>query len=123
MVERRYWPYEIPSPDQLTGEDRRDFGFLESASREGHQPFDVERTVLGARAKNGREGEVIRRGGRGRYWEIVLSDNGEIVKSAFVDGFDGASTAVLSWLRGDDYVAAIAQIEHAIVKRPGERGW
>jgi hypothetical protein len=123
VVSRRYWAHDIPSADQLTGEDRRDFGFLESAFREGHQPFDLERTVLGARACNGREGEIIRRGGRGRYWEVVLSDNGERVKSAFVDGFDAASIAVLSWLRGVDCSAAIGRIEYAIVTRPGERGW
>jgi hypothetical protein len=123
VIKRRYWPYEVPDIDQRIDEDRRDFGFLESAFREGHQPFDEDRAVLGARANNGREGEIVRRGGRGRYWQIVLSDNGELITSAYVDGFADASTAVLSWLRGDDCSAAIAQIEHAIVKKPGERGW
>ena len=123
MADKRYWPFDIPRDYELAAEDKRDFAFLEAAFRDGHTAFEVEGMVLGASAKNGRGGEIVPRGGRGRYWEIILSENGSVIKSVYIDGFASASMAVLSWLRGDDWSVAIAQIEHAIVKKPGERGW
>jgi hypothetical protein len=123
VPKRRYWPFDTTADDQPSAEDRRNFGFLDSAFRSGYKSFDVEGMLLGASAMSGREGEMIRRGGKGRYWEIVLSETGEKVESAFVDGFDAASDAVLSWLSGDSCLAVMAKIGHAIVTKPGERGW
>jgi hypothetical protein len=123
MINKRYWPFDIPSGYELTAEDKRDFSFLEAASGEGHKAFQLEGIVLGAAATNGREGEIVRRGGRGRYWEIILSDGCKRIRSAYIDGFGPASTAVLAWLRGEECSVVIRQIEHAIVNKPGERGW
>jgi hypothetical protein len=123
MMTKRMWPYPVPSPDKQSAEDKRDFAFFESALREGFQPWDIERTVMGAFAKNGREGEVVRRGGRGRYWEFNLSQNSKVVASRYTDGFEPATTAALSWLRGEDLTAVTERIKDAIVEQPGERGW
>ena len=80
-------------------------------------------SLFGAEAKTGRVGEIIRRGGRGRYWQVDVIESDKLVRSAFVDGFDAAAQAVLLWLRGDDCDAVFETINSAIVTKPGERGW
>jgi len=121
MVNKRYWPFDVPSAEQLSAEDKRAVGFLESAFCEGFQSFDCEGMVLGASATNGREGEIVRRGGRGRYWEVVFAENGEVVSSLFIDGFEIAANAVLRWLRGEQYSNIFLEIKHAVVTKPGGR--
>ena len=118
MLKKRYWPRDFLIVSQLSDEDKRDFGFLESAAREGFQSFECE-GLLGASAENGRDGDIVRRGGRGRYWEIDLSENQKVVTSLFVDGFETATNAVLRWLRGDEISHIYDEIKHAVLKKPG----
>jgi hypothetical protein len=55
-LSKRFWPFDLPADYQPTAEDRRDFGFLEAANREGFQSFDCEGMLFGATAKDGRIG-------------------------------------------------------------------
>ena len=84
---------------------------------------DIDEAVIGATAPTGRVGEVIRRGGRGRYWEIILADAANEPVSRYVDGLDRAFDAVPAWLQGESLANALIRIENAIVAKPGERGW
>ena len=123
MLDKKNWPFDLPNDYKLSPEDRRDFAFLGEAHRSGYQSYFTEGIALGAAASNGRDGDIVRRGGRGRYWEIVLSEADHIIGRRFVDGFEPAATAVLCWLRGEPYLAVCERIAGAIVRKPGERGW
>jgi hypothetical protein len=119
----RYWPFPVPPAEQLTLEGRQIVTFLDSALREDWRPYEIHDAVFGATAASGRVGEVVRRGGRGRYWEIILVDAKGASTSRFFDGFVPASDAVLSWLKGDSMDSIVKRFNNAIVTKPGERGW
>lgn len=63
--------------------------------------FSMRTKALASDAPTGRVGEVIRRGGRGRYWEIVLADTESEPVSKYVDGLEPAFDAVSGWLQGE----------------------
>lgn len=118
MIRKQYWPFEVPARDKLSLEGKRFVSFLESACRENCKAYMIEESVVGAEATGGRSGEVVRRGGGGRWWEIVLAENDHIVQSNFVDGFEHAAEAVLSWLRGDAAESVLLRVQKFLVERP-----
>lgn len=123
LIKKRYWPFPVLPNEQLSAEGRQMVAFLDAALRTGWQPYDIDEAVIGATAPTGRVGEVIRRGGRGRYWEIVLADAANEPVSRYVDGLERAFDAVSAWLQGESVANALMRIENAIVAKPGERGW
>lgn len=96
--------------------------FFDAALSKGWRPYDIDEAVIGVTAPTGRVGEVIRRGGRGRYWEIVLADAENEPVSKYVDGLEPAFDAVSGWLQGESLATALMRIEGALVAKPGERG-
>lgn len=118
VIRKQYWPFDVPPGDQLSPEGRRFVSFLESACRENCKAYMIEESVVGAEASSGRSGEVVRRGGRGRWWEIILVENDHVLQSNFVDGFEQAAEAVLSWLRGDSIESVLQRIQRFLVERP-----
>lgn len=118
MIRKQYWPFDVPLRDQLSPEGRRFVSFLESACRENCKAYLIEESVVGAEAASGRSGEVVRRGGRGRWWEIILAENDHVLQSKFVDGFEQAAEAVLSWLRGNTVESVLQGIQRFLVERP-----
>ncbi|HEX4146508.1 MAG TPA: hypothetical protein VHY91_23610 [Pirellulales bacterium] len=122
MLEKKYWPFDTLPVAEQTDQHRREIAFLKSAFDAGHRSF-MDTFGFGASSDNGRAGDIVRRGGRGRYWEIVFEENDKIAGRVFVDGFEPAAAAVLSWIGGEDCSTALVAIQDAIIKKPGERGW
>jgi hypothetical protein len=118
MIRKQYWPFDVPPRDKLSPEGYRFISFLETACRENCKAYMIEESVVGAEASGGRSGEVVRRGGGGRWWEIILAENDHILQSNFVDGFEQAAEAVLSWLRGDSVELILQRIQRFLVKSP-----
>lgn len=122
MDPRRFWPFLIPEAQ----ETKRQVAFFEQANREGFKAFD-QGSLIGALATNGREGEMIPRGGIDqslrRYWEVLLGDRSRTDDSFYVEGFENAAEAVLNWLRGQSNSEVRLSIRQHIVQKPGERGW
>lgn len=126
MDPRTFWPFRIPTEALETEASKRQICFLERAAQQGHKSFE-QGSLIGALANNGREGEMIPRGGldRGlrRYWEVILSLDSHKVDSFYIDGFENAAEAVLQWLRGEDCSQIKSYISESIVQRPGQHGW
>jgi hypothetical protein len=127
MDTRRFWPFSIPIAAQEGEETSREVSFLEKMNQEGHKAYCSEGGVLGAVTANGREGEMIPRGGtdRGlrRYWEVILSNGSDVRDSFYVDGFENAAEAVLEWLRNKESSEIRSCIREYVVRKPGQRGW
>jgi hypothetical protein len=127
MGTRRFWPFSIPFAVQEAEGTRREVSFLETMTQDGHMAYCGEGGVLGAVTANGREGEMIPRGGadRGlrRYWEVILSDASDVRDSFYVDGFENAAEAVLEWLRSKESSQIRLRVSKHVVRKPGERGW
>ncbi len=127
MDTRRFWPFPVPSAGEKAEPIARGVTFLEKLAHDGYQSYADEGGVLGAAATNGREGEMIPRGGIDRdlrqYWEVILSKASHKRDSFYVDGFENAAEAILRWLQGEQGPQIRSCIGDSVVQRPGERGW
>ena len=118
VIHKRCWPFEVPARDKLSPEGKWFVAFLETANNEGWNPYMIEDSVVGADSKSGRSGEIVRRGGGGRWWEIILAENHLVSTSKYVDGFEQSAAAVLSWLRGEEMEAILQRIQCFLIERP-----
>jgi hypothetical protein len=121
-MERKYWPFVIPSSGQLTEEVRREVAFFSKAHEEGHQAYLEEGSAFGVISRTGSEGVLIHRG-KGRYWQVILDPESMANESFYVDGFENAAEAILMWVRGNEASHIRSLMSAHIVRRPGERGW
>ena len=117
-VTERYWPFHISTTEPSSNEDSQVISFLESALGDGFLPYDLYWMVFGATAPNGRCGEVARRGGGGRYWEVIFAEHDAEVASHFIDGYEPAANAVLRWLHGDNYSDIFRDLKVAVIVKP-----
>src|SRR5713226_9668344 len=104
---RRYWPFDVLPPETQTEQHKQEIGFLQSAHREGYQPYTCGAGDFGATA-NERGGLIVVRGRR--RWEVVLGVLDTKVASAFVDNFGCAGEAVFEWLREADVAEILSRV-------------
>jgi hypothetical protein len=121
VLEKKFWPFKVLDEAEQTDQHRQEISFLQSAFDAGHKSF-IHEFGFGASTDTGREGYIVRRSSGGRYWQIDLDEGDDTAGQVYVEGFQPAATAVLSWLRGEERLTVLADIKDAIVKRPGERG-
>jgi hypothetical protein len=114
--QRKYWPFEVPPPEQRSDLHQQEIRFLESALREGYAPYMCAGGNFGA-ADNERSGLIVVRGRS--HWEIVLGSSDAKVASAFVDSFACAAAAVLKWLRGADTADILSCVQDHLALLPG----
>jgi len=101
LTQNRYWPFNVLPLERQTEQQRREIRFLETAYQAGCKPYMFGSQNFGA-AANGRAGEIIDRGCRGKHWEVLLVSAQELIVSVHVDDFESAAESLLRWLRGDE---------------------
>jgi len=112
---RKYWPFEVLAPEKQTKTHSQQVRFFENAFSEGFAPYADERETIGI--SSGEKGAIIIVRGRG-MWEVLLGFVDRQVLSAFVNDFEAAGNASLSWLRGEDVEAIAEQLNEALSKTP-----
>jgi hypothetical protein len=94
----KVWPFAVLPPDEQTDQHKREVRFLVRAHEAGHRAYTFGAGDYGATARDGRSGEIIRRG-RNR-WAVAVGGDGQEHPAAYFDDFDSAAEAVLRWLHG-----------------------
>ena len=100
-TQNRYWPFDVLPLERQSGQQQREIRFLEAAYQAGCKPYMFGSQNFGA-AANGRAGEILDRGCRGKHWEVLLVSAQELIVSVHVDDFEAAAESLLRWLRGDE---------------------
>lgn len=100
-TQNRYWPFGVLPQERQTEQHRREIRFLEASHQAGYKPYMFGSENFGATAE-GRAGEIIYRGCRGKHWEVLLVCANKLIVSAHVDDFEYAAESLLRWLRGDE---------------------
>ena len=114
--EHRYWPFEVPPPEQRTALHQQQIAFLEAAYREGFRPYTSGSESFGASA-GGRSGEIILR--TRRFWELRLGAAETGGLAAYVSGFDVNAEAMMKWLRGEELMRVLEFIRQHLVPAGG----
>ena len=120
-MNKKYWPFVIVSPEQLTEQHQLEMRFLEIAHQGGYNPYTFGDGSFGTQSHKGRVAEIIHRGANA-YWEVILSSPDKEVVSVFIEGFEFAAELVLRWLQGEG-IEVIRRNQKGIVSRPGVHGW
>lgn len=111
----KYWPFEVLAPEKQTKTQSQQVRFFENAFSEGFAPNADELETIGI--SSGEKGARIIVRGRGR-WEVLLGFVDRQVLSAFVNDFEAAGNAALSWLRGEDVEAIAERLNDALSTTP-----
>ncbi|HQU45370.1 MAG TPA: hypothetical protein PK867_21315 [Pirellulales bacterium] len=109
LSENRYWPFDVLPVERQTDQHHREIQFLETAYQAGYKPYMFASENFGATSE-GRAGEIIYRGCRGKHWELFLVHGEELVLSAHLDDFGCAAESLLRWLGGDDGAEIVEHI-------------
>jgi hypothetical protein len=117
-TDRLYWPFNVVSENEQTAFEGTKTQFLQEAFVEGYRPFRFGSNDYGAESET--RGAFILERGQAR-WEIRLGEGGCRVLLAYVEGFESASTGVLTWLRGSSVDDVIKAIAASLVTPPGAR--
>jgi hypothetical protein len=116
LASKRDWPFEVLEPDHRTELQERELKFLQTAHREGFQPYTFGAGDFGAGTRV-RTGLILVRGRK--HWEVVLGTSATKIASAFVDDFDSAAQGALQWLRGAEVADVLSCVEAHLVRMPG----
>jgi hypothetical protein len=108
----RYWPFDVPPPQQRAASGTGLIALLETAYAAGYSAYVNEsETLIGFGDPQRRAVEYVLRSSGDRYWEPLLADHGNGIRlgpifglsesaSVVFEGFGDLTTFTMRWLRG-----------------------
>jgi hypothetical protein len=99
----RFWPYSMNLGCELTGRQKEEIQFLDTALQDGLSPSTHDFGFSIRSVAEGREADIIRRRYTLDWWELILFERypeTRRVMSGFITGFGTATSMGMQWVRG-----------------------